>query len=59
LECRFQVRRVEQAAGQVDCLAEGAFTRRRGYARTHRLQLSELANDVVVATAPIAAIRAR
>jgi transcriptional regulator with GAF, ATPase, and Fis domain len=54
---------IEQAKGMLAAYSrtlapEQAFARLRGYARAHRLQLSKLAHDVIVGTAPIAAILA-
>jgi transcriptional regulator with GAF, ATPase, and Fis domain len=52
---------IEQAKGMLAAHShtltpEQAFTKLRGYARTHRLQLSTLAHGVITGTAPITAI---
>ena len=52
---------IEQAKGMLAAHSttlnpEQAFARLRGYARAHRLRLSNLAGDVVTGTAPITAI---
>lgn len=54
---------LEQAKGMLAAYSrtltpEQAFTKLRAYARAHRLQLSKLAHDVIIGTAPIAAILA-